>query len=66
MKEKKISFNIPYQGSTLTLFREKEGVFSDVPMWVIFHGPYMYYHENLNELITQFKTEYQSDRHLIG
>lgn len=50
----------------MKLFREKPGIISEEPVWVLFWGPYMHINASLLGLAWEFITEYQDDRHLIG
>lgn len=48
------------------LFRERAGVISPGPCWVITYDCYMHCDENLLRLLWNVITEYKHDRHLVG
>lgn len=48
------------------IFKEKSGVISEDPCWVIFKDGYMYCHDTLPQVLWQFVTEYKHDKHIVG
>ena len=50
----------------MTLFRERPGVISPGPCWVLFAGCHMYTSPTLLGLARVVLTEWAHDRHLVG
>lgn len=50
----------------MRLFRERAGVISPGPCWVLFADSHMYTHESLFGLAVLVIREWRHDRHLIG
>lgn len=50
----------------MKIYREKAGVISAEPLWIIYHKGYLYEGLSLFQVIFIFYTEYKNDKHLIG
>ena len=48
------------------IFKEKAGVISRDPIWVIFYSCYMYTADTLLGVLWLFITEFKHERHMIG
>lgn len=50
----------------MKLFKEKAGVISENPVWVLIDGPYLYVRPTLMSLLCQVVIQWRDDRHLVG
>lgn len=50
----------------MKIFREKAGVISQKPLWVMLDGPWLYLSESIHGLIWEVITGWRKDRNLVG
>ena len=50
----------------MKLFKEKAGVISETPVWVIIADCWLYIAPTLLGVLKLYITEYGSDKHLVG
>lgn len=57
-------YNTLFNNRWFSLFREKAGVISEEPCWVLFYDVYAHYNTSLFRLLVQVVREYKNDSHL--
>ena len=50
----------------MKIFKEKAGVISKGPVWVVINKGYLYIHDTLIGVMWLMITEWEHDKHLVG
>lgn len=50
----------------MKVFKEKAGVISENPVWIMLHDGYIYTGDTLLKLLILVIREYKHDRHMVG
>lgn len=50
----------------MKILKQEGAVISEKPIWIAFHGPYMYDSESLLGLFWTMLREWNNDKHLVG
>lgn len=50
----------------MKIYKEKAGIISEYPIWIILHEGYLYESRTLFRVLWLFITEYKHDKHLVG